>query len=96
MRRFLLFFYIYTNSIDSKHFLSWDEIKEMDRNGMIIADHSLSHPYFKKISLDQIKTEVTESKTSDPVNGLRRADLGVDSGRILQTINEKSEGEENE
>ena len=55
-------FYIYTNPIGKKHYLSWDEIKEMDKAGMTIADHTLSHPYFKTISLEQIKTEVTESK----------------------------------
>ncbi len=55
-------FYIYTNPIGKKHFLTWDQIKEMDKAGMTIADHTLSHPYFKNTPLDEIKKEVTESK----------------------------------
>lgn len=55
-------FYIYTNPIGKKHFLNWDEIKEMNNFGMTIADHTLSHPYLKKISLEEVKRQVTESK----------------------------------
>lgn len=55
-------FYVYTNAIGVTHFLTWPEIKEMDAAGMIIGDHTLSHPNFKKTSLAQIQKEVTDSK----------------------------------
>ena len=55
-------FYIYTNPIGKEHFLTWDEIKEMDKAGMTIAGHTFSHPYFKTISLAQIRKELTDSK----------------------------------
>ncbi len=57
-------FYIYTNPISKqKHFLTWEEVKEMSDAGMTIGDHTLSHPYLKKLPLDAFKREVTESKT---------------------------------
>ncbi len=55
-------FFIYTNPIGKKHFLTWDEIKEMSAAGMTIGDHTLSHPYLKTISMDAIKKEITNSK----------------------------------
>ncbi len=56
-------FYVYTNPISKqKHFFTWDEIKEMSDAGMTIADHTLSHPYLKKLPLDEFRREVTESK----------------------------------
>jgi peptidoglycan/xylan/chitin deacetylase (PgdA/CDA1 family) len=55
-------FYIYTNPIGTKHFMTWDEVKTMDAAGMTIGDHSLSHPYFKGLALSQGTIEVTESK----------------------------------
>ena len=55
-------FYVYTNPIGTKHFLSWDEIREMDAAGMTIAAHSVSHPYYKELSLAAVKDEVEKSK----------------------------------
>lgn len=42
-------FFIFTNAIDHKNFLSWEQIKELDRSGMTIANHTKSHPYLLKI-----------------------------------------------
>ncbi len=55
-------FYIYTNPIGQNHFLTWDEIREMDKAGMTIGDHTLSHPYLKGLSSDQLKKEIIDSK----------------------------------
>jgi peptidoglycan/xylan/chitin deacetylase (PgdA/CDA1 family) len=56
-------FYIYTNPIGTKHYLTWDEVREMDSAGMTIADHSLDHPYFKGLTLDKVRHEITRSRT---------------------------------
>ena len=55
-------FYVYTNPIGTRVYFTWDQLREMDAAGMTIADHTLSHPYFKKISLDEVRREVVESK----------------------------------
>ncbi len=47
-------FFIYTNPIDHKkaHWMSWDEVKELDRLGMEIGGHSRTHPILTKITTD--------------------------------------------
>lgn len=56
-------FYIFTNAIGKKtHFLTWDQVKEMDAAGMTIGSHTLSHPYLKKLSSDELRKEIVESK----------------------------------
>lgn len=43
-------FYIYTNPVSrSKHWMTWDQIIEMDKAGMEIGGHSRTHPYLTKI-----------------------------------------------
>ena len=47
-------FYIYTNAIGRKHFLTWDEVRALDKAGMVIAGHTKSHPYLVKISDEKV------------------------------------------
>ena len=42
--------------------LSWDEIGEMAGNGILFGSHTLTHPILTKISKEQVKYEVNESK----------------------------------
>ncbi len=43
-------FFIYTNAIDHKGFLTWQQVKEMDSAGMTIGGHTKSHPYLKQVT----------------------------------------------
>lgn len=43
-------FFIFTNAVGHKNFLSWDQIKEMDSAGMTIGGHTKTHPYLTKIT----------------------------------------------
>ncbi len=47
-------FFIYTNPIDHKkaHWMSWDEVKTLDKMGMEIGGHSRTHPVLTKITTD--------------------------------------------
>ncbi len=56
-------FFIVPNWIDKKNHLSWDNVKEMAKYGMIIGSHSLSHPKFDMLSSDQCKIELLKSKS---------------------------------
>lgn len=47
-------FFVFTNAIGHPHFLSWDQIKEMDRVGMTIANHTKSHPFLFNITDDHL------------------------------------------
>ncbi|MBU6430814.1 MAG: polysaccharide deacetylase family protein [Patescibacteria group bacterium] len=56
-------FFIFTNAIGHKHFLTWPQIKELSAAGMIIGDHSKSHPYLFKITdKDELRQEIIGSR----------------------------------
>lgn len=56
-------FYIYPGAVNKKHFLLWQEIKEMAASKMVIADHTQSHPQLPKItSIDLLRKEILGSK----------------------------------
>jgi len=43
-------FFVFTNSINHTHFLSWKNLEEMTTAGMTIGAHTLSHPYLTNIA----------------------------------------------
>ena len=43
-------FFIFTNAMGHKHFLTWEQVKDMADSGMEIGGHTQSHPYLVKIS----------------------------------------------
>ena len=56
-------FYIYSNPIDKKVFLKWDEVKTMVDANMVIGDHTKSHPELSKIKDDaMLRKEIEDSK----------------------------------
>ncbi len=56
-------FYIFTNAIDRKNYLSWNQIKEISEAGMEFGDHSHYHPYLWKIQdKDELDREIIKSK----------------------------------
>ena len=50
-------------TLERSKLLSWSEIKELDKYGIEFGAHSLSHPDFTKISLEEVKRELVESKS---------------------------------
>lgn len=55
-------FYIYTQPIGAHMFLTWDQVAEMRDNGMVIGSHTLTHPFLKKLTEDQLAHEIVDSK----------------------------------
>jgi peptidoglycan/xylan/chitin deacetylase (PgdA/CDA1 family) len=51
-----------SRSIPDLPMLSWDEIREMRDFGIEFGSHSCSHKYLTRLSLDEIRTELRESK----------------------------------
>jgi peptidoglycan/xylan/chitin deacetylase (PgdA/CDA1 family) len=42
--------------------LSWDEVREMDRDGITFGAHSVTHALFSKLLPEELKHEITQSK----------------------------------
>jgi peptidoglycan/xylan/chitin deacetylase (PgdA/CDA1 family) len=43
-------FFVFTNAIGHKNYLSWNELREMSVAGMTIGGHTKTHPYLTKIA----------------------------------------------
>ncbi len=50
-------------TLERSKLLSWNEIKELHKHGIEFGAHSLSHPDFTKISLEDVERELVESKS---------------------------------
>ncbi len=56
-------FFVFTNAIGRRGFLTWDELRQMVRAGMNIGDHTRSHPYLTTItSTSTLLSEIIGSK----------------------------------
>ena len=49
-------------TLERSKLLSWNEIKELHKYGIEFGAHSLTHPDFTKIPLEQVRRELVESK----------------------------------
>ena len=46
----------------SKLFLTWPQVRDLAHNGIEIGSHTASHPIMTRISIEQVRTELSESK----------------------------------
>jgi len=49
-------------SLEEKYTLSWEEVREMSDNGIDFGAHTVMHPLLTRISLEQARYEITQSK----------------------------------
>jgi peptidoglycan/xylan/chitin deacetylase (PgdA/CDA1 family) len=86
-------FYVYTNVVGKNHFLTWDEIQEMDHAGMTIGSHTKTHPYLSSLSDSQLREEIIDSKKiledklGKPVNHFA-SPFGYTSDKVVSIIKE--------
>ncbi len=56
-------FFVFTNSLDRKNHLTWEETREMQKAGMEIGSHTKFHPYLGDIKDPaELKNEIVGSK----------------------------------
>lgn len=57
-------FFVFTNPIGTKGFITWDQLRTMRDAGMTIASHSRSHPYLTKVDNPNVLwSEIADSKS---------------------------------
>ncbi len=57
-------FFIFTNGIGAKHFMTADQLRELADAGMEIGSHSRSHPYLARIAdARRLRQEIFDSRT---------------------------------
>lgn len=57
-------FYVFTNAIGRKGYLTWDQLKEFRDAGMRIESHSVFHPFLDKLDDDGLRKELERSKAT--------------------------------
>ncbi len=87
-------FFVFTNAIGHRHFLTWDQIKEMRKAGMIIGAHTKSHPYLFQITDPNILRDeiiggkkVLEAGLGEPVRFFAYP-FGYYNDRLVEVVKE--------
>jgi peptidoglycan/xylan/chitin deacetylase (PgdA/CDA1 family) len=55
-------FFVYTNAIDHRQFMTWAQLQEMSTAGMDIGSHTLSHPHLRSLTPDAAYKEIADSR----------------------------------
>jgi peptidoglycan/xylan/chitin deacetylase (PgdA/CDA1 family) len=58
--------FVATMPIDEeyRHYMNWDQIRELHASGVTIGSQTRTHPHMHQISLEQVKRELVESNDS--------------------------------
>jgi len=57
--------FVIVDSIGTKGFVTWDQIREMDRSGIVsIESHTMSHPWLIHIGSAQLERELCDSRSA--------------------------------
>ena len=62
-------FYIICNSVDKENRMNWNNIQTLEEEGHEIGSHSMNHKRLSKLSEEEIKYEIIESKRCLQENG---------------------------
>ena len=60
--KFKATFFIITERIGEKEYLSWRQIREMNKYRMEIGSHTVTHPILTELSTEKIKFELSIQK----------------------------------
>jgi peptidoglycan/xylan/chitin deacetylase (PgdA/CDA1 family) len=63
-------FYIICNSVDKENRMNWNNIQILEEEGHEIGSHSMNHKKLGKLSEENMKYEIIESKRCLQDNGL--------------------------
>jgi len=54
--------FVITDQIGKQGFCSWEQLKEMQNNGIDIGSHTKTHPYLPQVNEEKLRKEIFESK----------------------------------
>ncbi|HSD12944.1 MAG TPA: polysaccharide deacetylase family protein [Patescibacteria group bacterium] len=55
-------FYVFTNAIGRKGYLSWDQLRTLRDAGMGIQSHTIFHPFLEKLGDEEMRKEIEDSR----------------------------------
>ncbi|MBL7158435.1 MAG: polysaccharide deacetylase family protein [Candidatus Omnitrophica bacterium] len=75
-------FFVAVDFIGKKNFLTWEDIREMQENGISIGSHTMSHRWLTSLDKKELKKELVESKAViERVTGKKVYTLSYPLGR---------------
>lgn len=84
---FIGIFYIIAGSVGDGAYMSWDQIKELHQNGMIIGSHTISHPDLRNISDTELVSQLAGSRNLIKDNtGIVTTDFCYPAGKYNETV----------
>ncbi len=57
-------FFVFTNAVGHDKYFTWEQLKEMQANGMDVQSHTVYHPYLTKADDATLRKEMERSKAS--------------------------------
>jgi len=61
-RTFAAILFLMPPLMDKNGMMTWDQVRELDRAGLVIASHTLTHPWLPDLSEDELWCELCASK----------------------------------
>jgi peptidoglycan/xylan/chitin deacetylase (PgdA/CDA1 family) len=55
-------FFVTTDFLGHRGFMSWAQLRELDDGGMTVASHTRTHPFLTKLSDENLRAEIAGSK----------------------------------
>lgn len=80
-------FFVFTNAIGRRGFVSWSDLEKIRDAGMTIGSHSKSHPYLTRIATSSLPSEIRESKhILEQHLGIRVNEFAYPFGKYTESI----------
>lgn len=54
--------FVITDLVDKKGYITWDQLKEMEKSGITVGSHTLDHTYLPGVSEDWQRRQIFDSK----------------------------------
>lgn len=87
---FIGVFYIIAGSVGDGAYLTWDQIKELHQNGMIIGSHTISHPDLRNISDTELTSQLSGSRNLiKDHTGITTTDFCYPAGKYNEQVIQK-------
>jgi peptidoglycan/xylan/chitin deacetylase (PgdA/CDA1 family) len=61
---FVATFFVITGMVGKDGIMSWEQLREMHHNGMVVGSHSAKHPDLREVSDTRLRAELVDSRAA--------------------------------
>jgi len=63
-RGFVATFFVITGVVGKKGHMTWDQLRDMQKNGMSVGSHTVRHPDLREVDDTRLQTELADSRAT--------------------------------